>query len=103
MARIHGLKQIEGQQAAGLKEHEIRLKQQPAIEMAGQVQQLAGKLEEAITSLQGALQTVLTAKRTIRRGKNGQAEGVDIVGPDGSVIASQKVQRGPDGRINGSA
>jgi hypothetical protein len=98
-----GLKQIEGQQTAQLKEREHQLKQQPAVEMAGQVQQLAGKLEEAVESLKGALSIILTAKRTIRRGKNGQAEGVDVVGPDGSVIASQSVQRGPDGRIAGSA
>lgn len=98
-----GLKQIEGQQAAGLKEREHQLKNQPAMEMAGQVQQLAGRLEDAIASLQGALQTILTAKRTIRRGKDGKAEGVDIVGADGSVLAQQAIQRGPDGRIAGSA
>lgn len=98
-----GIKQIEGHQASQLKEREIQLKQQPAIEMAGQVQQLSAKLEEAIGSLQEALATVLTAKRQIRRGKDGKAEGVDIVGPDGAVIASQKVQRGPDGRVLGSA
>lgn len=98
-----GLKQIEGAQAAQLKEHEIKLKQQPAVEMAGQVQQLSQKLEDAIGSLQEALATVLTAKRQIRRGKDGRAEGVDILGPDGAVIASQKVQRGPDGRAIGTA
>jgi hypothetical protein len=97
-----GIKQIEGSQAAQLKEREIQAKQQPAIEMAGQVQQLSQKLEDAIGSLQEALATVLTAKRQIRRGKDGKAEGVDIVGPDGSVIASQKVQRGPDGRVAGA-
>jgi hypothetical protein len=98
-----GLKQIEGRQTAQLKEREMQLKNAPSLEMAGQVQQLAGKLEDAITSLQGALQTILTAKRTIRRGKDGRAEGVDIVGPDGALIAQQAIQRGPDGRIAGSA
>jgi hypothetical protein len=98
-----GIKQIEGQQASQLKEREIQLKQQPAIEMAGQVQQLSAKLEDAIGSLQEALATVLTAKRQIRRGKDGRAEGVDIVGKDGAVIASQKVQRGPDGKAIGTA
>jgi hypothetical protein len=98
-----GLKQIEGHQTAQLKEREIQMKQQPAMEMAGQVQQLSAKLEDAIGSLQEALATVLTAKRQIRRGKDGKAEGVDIVGPDGAVIASQKVQRGPDGRAIGTA
>jgi hypothetical protein len=97
-----GLKVIEGQQASQLKEREIQMKQQPAV-MAGQVQQLSQKLEDSINSLQEALATVLTAKRQIRRGKDGRAEGVDIVGEDGSVIASRKVQRGPDGRAIGTA
>jgi hypothetical protein len=97
-----GIKQIEGSQAAQLKEREIQMKQAPALEMAGQVQQLSAKLEDAIGSLQEALATVLTAKRQIRRGKDGKAEGVDVIGPDGAVIASQSVQRGPDGRIAGA-
>jgi hypothetical protein len=100
---VAGIKQIEGRQASQLKEREVQLKQQPALEMAGQVQQLSQKLEDAIGSLQEALATVLTAKRQIRRGKDGKAEGVDIVSKDGSVIASQKVERGPDGRIAGAA
>lgn len=97
------LKQIEGHQSLQLEGTRAQLKSQPAVEMAGQVQQLAGRLEEAISSLQGALQTILTAKRTIRRGKDGKAEGVDIVGPDGAVLAQQAIQRGADGRIAGSA
>ena len=97
-----GIKQLEGQQAAQLKEREVQLKQGPALEMAGQVQQLAAKLEDGIESLKGALQIIMTAKRVIKRGKNGKAEGVDVVGPDGSVIASQKVVRGADGSIQGT-
>jgi hypothetical protein len=97
-----GLKQIEGQQSAQLEAHKARVKQQPAVEMAGQVQQLASRLEDAIGSLQGALQTILTAKRTIRRGKDGKAEGVDITASDGSLIAQQSIQRGTDGRIAGA-
>jgi hypothetical protein len=98
-----GMKHLEGSQSAELKEREIKLKQQPAQEMGQQVQQLSSQLIEAVQSMKEALQIVLTAKRQIRRGKNGQAEGVDVVGPDGSVLASQSVQRGPDGRIAGSA
>jgi hypothetical protein len=73
------------------------------LEVAGQVQTLANQLKDAVESMKEALSIVLTAKRTIRRGKDGKAEGVDIVAPDGSVLAQQKVQRGPDGRIAGSA
>jgi hypothetical protein len=98
-----GMKQFEGQQSAQLEEQKVRLKSQPALEMAGQVQELAGQLQDAVQSMKDALSIVLTAKRQIRRGKDGKAEGVDVVGPDGSVIASQSVQRGPDGRVVGSA
>jgi hypothetical protein len=97
------MKQFEGNQAAQLEEHRTRLKAQPALEMAGQVQQLADQLRQAVESMKEALSIVLTAKRTIRRDKNGKAEGVDIVGPDGSVLAQQAIQRGADGRIAGSA
>jgi hypothetical protein len=97
-----GIKQLEGQQQLQLSEHAAQLEQQPAQEMAEEVKKLSGALAEAIESMKGALQVILTAKRQIRRGKNGKAEGVDIVGPDGSVIAQQSVVRGDDGRIAGA-
>lgn len=97
-----GLKQLEGAQQSQMKEREIQLKQQPAQELASQAQQLSQQLVEAVESMKQALQIVLTAKRTIRRGKDGRAEGVDITGPDGAVIASQKVQRGANGQIEGA-
>ena len=81
----------------------VQAKNQPVLDMAEQVQQLSSSLAEAIESMKGALQVVLTAKRQIRRGKNGKAEGVDIMAPDGSLIASQNIQRGPDGRVLGSS
>jgi hypothetical protein len=98
-----GMKHFEGEQSAQLEERRVQLKNQPALEVAGQVQQLAEELKVAVESMKDALAIVLTAKRQIRRGKNGQAEGVDVIGPDGDIIASQAVQRGPDGRIAGSA
>jgi hypothetical protein len=97
-----GLKMLEGDQTAKLKEREIQAKHQPAVEMAEQVQEMAAALNEAIQQMQQAMRTLLTSKRQIRRGKNGKAEGVDIVGEDGSVLASQKVMTGPDGRIAGT-
>jgi hypothetical protein len=97
-----GLKQIEGQQTERLKERELQAKQAPALELAEQSQAIAAELKQALADMREALQIVLTAKRTIRRGKDGKAEGVDIVGPDGAVIASQNVERGPDGRVLGT-
>ena len=70
--------------------------------MAQQVQEMAAALNDAMQQMKQAMSTLLTAKRQIRRGKNGKAETVDIVGEDGAVIASQKVLTGPDGRISGT-
>jgi hypothetical protein len=97
-----GLKMLEGDQTAALKEREIQAKNQPAVELAERAEQMATALNEALSQMQQALSKILTAKRQIRRGKNGKAEAVDIVDEDGAVIASQKVLTGPDGRISGT-
>lgn len=44
---------------------------------------------------------IATGKKRIRKGANGQAEGIDIVGPDGSVLASHKLVRDKHGRPSG--
>jgi hypothetical protein len=98
-----GIKQIEGHQTAQLKEREHQLKTEQPLQLAQQVQAMAEELKGALTDMRESLAMIVTAKRQIRRGKDGRAEGVDIVGQDGSVIASQKVQRGPDGRAIGTA
>lgn len=77
----------------------------PALDVADQVNALAGHLTNVMHGAHqaiGHMHTMLTAQRRIRRGKDGKAQGVDLVGPDGSVIASQSVQRGSDGRIAGA-
>lgn len=98
-----GMKQLEGEQSAQLEEKRIQLKQQPALEVAGQTKELANKLNEAVESMKEALTIILTAKRQIRRGKDGKPEGIDTVGPDGTVLSSQSIVRGPDGRPQGTA
>jgi hypothetical protein len=85
-----------------IEEQRNASKNEPALKVADQVQTLAQRLEDAISSLSDALQTVLTAKKQIRRGKSGRVEGVDIIGPDGSVIASQSVIRDNAGRVMGA-
>jgi len=97
-----GLKYLDHMQTGEREQRSVEVKNKPAMEVAQQVQQLAGKLEEAVSSLQSSLATVLTAKRQIRRGKDGKAEGVDLVDDAGNVILSQNVERGPDGRVVGA-
>jgi hypothetical protein len=97
-----GMEHMKGEQTKSIEHEKAAIKAQPAMELASQTKEMASQLSDAIDSMKGALQVILTAKRTIRRGKNGKAEGVDVVGPDGAVIASQKVMRGPDNRIVGT-
>jgi hypothetical protein len=100
-----GLKQIEGHQAFQIEDKRLTHKIDTN-KIGSQVEELSQTVaegREVIGQLQELIKTLVTAQRKIRRGKDGKAEGVDIVGPDGSVIASQKVQRGPDGRATGTA
>jgi hypothetical protein len=71
-------------------------------EMAGKVSALEDSLKDGIQALQEALTTILTAKRVVKRGKDGKAEGIDITLPDGAVIASQRVMRDKGGKIVGA-
>jgi hypothetical protein len=76
-----------------------RVRAQSAEERAEEMQT---NVMKSIQALQEALQQVAFSKRVIKKGKNGKAEAVDIVGPSGDLIATQKVLRGPDNRITGT-
>jgi hypothetical protein len=99
-----GLKQIEGQQAEKIEDKRLTHKTDTnkISAQVDELQQTVAEGREVLSDMQQAIKTLITAKRQIRRGKDGKAEGVDIVGPDGAVIASQKVQRGPDGKVLGA-
>lgn len=97
-----GLKQLETHNLSALEREKFDRENSAGVEMAQQVQQMAAELKTAVADLTQSLATVLTAKRQIRRGKDGRAEGVDLIGPDGGVIMSQNVERGPDGRVVGA-
>lgn len=101
-----GMKQVEGEQSLQLEHHRSHLKaqqQQPANEMATHVQHLTGKLNEALGSLHDTVKSYATAKRKVRYGKDGKAEGIDTIGHDGAVLASQRLERGADGKVVGVA
>jgi hypothetical protein len=66
------------------------------------MQQAQQAMSEAQQQVQQAMEFVQKSKRVIRRDKRGKAEGVDILSPDGQLIAQQKVVRGPDNRIIGA-
>jgi hypothetical protein len=93
----------------GMKKFEKDLENEPALEVNGKVDEMAGKvsaledsLKDGIQALQEALTTILTAKRVVKRGKDGKAEGIDITLPGGAVIASQRVMRDKGGKIVGA-
>jgi|SRR6185436_11049265 len=115
------LKDKEAQTQANLKhlegEHQVKLKNMDAAKSDDEVvgarlraqtaEEKFGELEKVMkTSLSqiGEMFNAITqTKRRIKRGKDGRAEGVDILTPDGQVIASQKVERGADGRVVGTS
>ena len=97
-----GLEKFKVDQSLDLESRKVKAQNQPVLEIADQVKEMASALNAAMQAMQNALQTVLTAKRQIRRGKGGRAEGVDIVGGDGQLLASQTVTRGADGRVTGA-
>jgi hypothetical protein len=66
------------------------------------MQQAQAAMSEAQQQVQQAMEFVQKSKRVIRRDKKGKAEGVDILSPDGQLIAQQRVVRGPDNRIIGA-
>lgn len=99
-----GLKKIEGEHASSIEDKRLMHKADTN-KQSQQIEELNQALSEGrqvIQQLRDAMETIVKAKRQIRRGKDGKAEGVDLVAPDGAVIASQKVVRGPDGRMMGA-
>lgn len=70
--------------------------------MEKELREAQAAVDEAQRQVQQAVEFVQKSKRVIRRGKGGKAEGVDILAPDGQLIAQQKVVRGADGRIVGA-
>lgn len=76
--------------------------EQRAATMEKELREAQAAVDEAQRQVNEAVEFVKNSKRVIRRGKGGKAEGVDILAPDGSLIAQQKVVRGGDGRIVGA-
>lgn len=68
--------------------------------------QQAQAVSQVLADIMGQLKQVASivgAKKRVRKGKNGKAEAIDLIGEDGGVIGSQKLLRGPDGSIEGTA
>lgn len=60
------------------------------------------ELRQSTDAIQQALGVLVNARRVIRKGKNGKAEGVDILTQEGELIASQKVVRDGNGNLMGT-
>lgn len=98
-----GLKRLEADTEVDTEARKARAKNQPSIDVIEEVSSIVTQLREELSKVQQATSALMGAKRQIRRGKDGKAEGVDLVGPDGNVLGSQKVVRGPNGSIEGTA
>jgi hypothetical protein len=114
-----GLKRMDGEHTEKIErqrsQHTLRLAKAKGVEVgpepeddvtreeAEQIQQQIGQLSEAVQQLAQVFTKAITAQKRIRRGKDGRPEGVDLVDSDGQLINSQRLLRGPDGRVAGSA
>jgi hypothetical protein len=111
--RVHSgneSKNLDTQHQFMLETHRSRLNATPALAASEQAQKVVDSasqkmtddLHEALESVKGALEILVNSRKQIRRGKDGRAEGVDVLAPDGTLIASHSVQRGNDGRVIGT-
>jgi hypothetical protein len=114
-----GLKQMDARHTAEMEKHRtkttLRLAKAKGAEIlpepeddvtreeAEEIRQQMGEVMQTVQQLAQTIGRAVTAQRRIKRGKDGRAEGVELVDQDGAVIASQAVVRGADGRIAGSA
>src|SRR6185312_3376432 len=100
-----GMEQMKGGQAMQLEHRRAQLKAEPGEKQSKQfdqhVQMMHEHLQNAVQMMHGAINTALTAQRRIRRDKSGKPTHVEVISPEGSVLAQQAIQRGPDGRIAG--
>jgi hypothetical protein len=113
-----GIEQLKGQQARELEGQRSKTTMQVAKakglpiegfeddavtkEEAEEIKQSIGQIQEAVTQLSEVVRVAFNSKRRIRRGKNGKAEGVDILDDEGNVLAQQSIVRGPDGKAEGT-
>jgi hypothetical protein len=72
-------------------------------EEAEEIKQSVGQIQQAVQQLTEIVGLAFASKKRIKRGADGRAEGVETVTPEGEVIATHKVERGPDGRVVGTA
>lgn len=59
-------------------------------------------LAQSMKQIGEMIHALANTRRQIKRGKDGKPIGVDIIAPDGNVIATQEIVRGEDGRIAGT-
>lgn len=71
-------------------------------ELMQQAKQIGTVLESVMDKLQ-SINSVVSAKKRVKKGANGKAEAIELLGDDGAVIGAQKILRGRDGSIEGTA
>jgi hypothetical protein len=64
--------------------------------------ELSQNLKDSMSQVGAALNSMAGAQRRIKRGKDNKPTHVEIVTPEGEVVATQKVIFGPDGRVAGT-
>lgn len=65
-------------------------------------EQAAAQANAEADAMRKALETISSAPRRLKRGKDGKAEAVELLDENGNVMLSKQVVRGPDGRVAGA-
>lgn len=76
--------------------------EQATSELVQQAQAVSAVLTQIMDKLQ-SMSSVISAKKRVVKGKDGKASAIEMLGQDGAVLGSQKIVRGPDGSIEGTA
>lgn len=71
-------------------------------ELTQQAQAISSILQQVMDKLQ-SMSSVISAKKRVVKGKSGKAEAIEMLGEDGAVLGSQRIVRGKDGSIEGTA
>lgn len=71
-------------------------------ELMQQAQAVGAVLQNIMNKLQ-SINSVVSAKKRVVKGKDGRAAAIEMVGEDGAVLGSQRIVRGKDGSIEGTA
>ena len=102
------LKNFDAERTSSLEKEKIRLNKDPNPDATDRAElalqhfaNMGNQIQSALETMHGHMKNMMTAQKRVKRGKDGKVEGVEVISPDGELLATQGVVRGPDGKITG--